>query len=169
MKKLTIASVVLLCLTSHAQAAKEPLKEVSQIVEIPNMSQKQIFDASKIWVAQNFKSANAVVQYEDVSTGAIVGKGSMDYPCVGAWDCMAHADHKVLFTVKIDTKDNKARLTFNDLLLKTKTQAIGTSVIAGNEFPIYVSKDKEKIEDGFKKVISRYASEVKQAPSDSNW
>lgn len=169
MKKLTIASIVLVCSASHVQAASDPSREVSQIVEIPNMQQKQIYDASKIWIAKSFKSANSVIQYEDASTGTIVGKGSMDFPCSSNWDCMAHANENIFFTLKIDTKENKARLTFSDLLVKTGRKVVGSSVIQGNEVPVYIRKDKEKIESGLKKLIQQYEVEIKQAPSDSNW
>ena len=169
MKKVTVASIMLLSFAGYAQAASDLSREVSQIVEMPNMQQKQIYDASKIWIAKNFKSANSVIQYEDASTGTIVGKGSMDFPCSSNWDCMAHANENIFFTLKIDTKENKARLTFSDLLVKTGRKVVGSSVIPGNEVPVYVRKDKEKIEDGLKKLIQKYEVEVKQTPSDSDW
>jgi hypothetical protein len=150
-------------------AAKEPLKEVSEIVEIPNMAQKQIFDAAKIWMAQSFKSSNSVIQYEDQNTGTIVGKGNMKYPCKGAWNCLANEKNLVLFTVKIDTKDNKARVTFNDLLLKTATTINAGIVIQGYEVGIYVPKDKENIENGLKEVIQKFKSDVQKNPAYNDW
>lgn len=164
--------ILLMCFfvfSGQSNAAKEPLREVVDVVELPNMSQKQIFDASKIWMAQSFKSANDVVQYEDVSTGTIIGKGNMQYPCKGTWNCLANVDNRVFFTLKIDTKDNKARLTFNDLKLKMPTKANGGVLIKGYEVEIYVPKDKENIEQGLKDVINQYKNEIQTTSLDSDW
>ena len=150
-----------------AYAEKVPLSEVVEVVEVAGMTQKQIFDSSKIWMAKAFKSSNAVIQYEDVSTGTIIGKGNMDYPCSGFWNCAAHSSSKILFTLKIDTKDNKARLTFNDLLLKTAPDPkIG---LKGYEVKIYVEKDKELIEKGIKDIVAIYSQDIQTTASDSDW
>ncbi|MCE6007564.1 DUF4468 domain-containing protein [Acinetobacter soli] len=167
MKRILIASVLTFAITGAF--AGEPLKEVSEVVELPNMAQKQIYDASKIWMAKAFKSANSVIQYEDASTGTIIGKGNMQYPCSGTWNCLAHADHLILFTVKVDTKDNKARVTFNDLLLKTKTNVNAGIVAKGYEVGIYVPKDKETVEAGLKEVISKYKQDIQSQKNDDNW
>lgn len=148
-------------------AAKEPLQEVSQVVELPDLSQKQIFDSSKIWVAKTFKSANSVIQYEDSATGTIIGKGNMPYPCSNAWKCLAFSNQIVLFTLKIDTKDNKARVTFNDLRTKSTQPSTNTFVKAGQELPIYT--DKEGIAEGIKAVISEYEVEIRKNQSDADW
>ncbi|MCE1272438.1 MAG: DUF4468 domain-containing protein [Acinetobacter sp.] len=158
-----------LLFTTSAFAANEPLNEVSEVVEIPDMTQKAIYDGTKIWMAKSFKSSNAVIQYEDASTGSIIGKGNMKYPCKGTWNCLAHAESLILFTVKVDTKDNKARVTFNDLLLKVKGNVNGGVIIPGYEVPIAVAKDKEIIEAGLKDVIQRYKQDIQNQKNDSNW
>lgn len=166
MKKILFA---ILFATTSVFAANEPLKEVSEVVEIPDMTQKAIYDGTKIWMAKSFKSSNAVIQYEDASTGSIIGKGNMKYPCKGTWNCLAHAESLILFTVKVDTKDNKARVTFNDLLLKTNTTINGGIVNKGYEVGIYVPKDKEILESGIKDVIQRYKQDIQNQKNDTNW
>lgn len=155
--------------SSYAFSANEPLKEVSEVVELPELSQKQIFDASKIWIAKSFKSSNAVIQYEDISTGTIIGKGNMQYPCKGTWNCLANSENLILFTVKVDTKDNKARITFNDLLLKTRTIANAGIVVKGAEYEIRVPKDKENVENGLKEVIYKFKQDIQSQKLDTDW
>jgi len=36
-----------------------------RIVEAPGYSKKQIFNGTKIWIAENFRSAKAVLEYEN--------------------------------------------------------------------------------------------------------
>lgn len=148
-------------------ASAEPLKEVSEIVEIPDLTQKQIFDSSKIWIAQKFNSSNDVIQYEDSNTGTIIGKGNMKYPCSNAWKCAAFSNQIILFTLKIDTKDNKARLTFSDLRSKSTQPKQKSFVKPGTELEIYT--DKDNVANGIKKVIEEFGVDIKKSPSNSNW
>lgn len=164
-----ILSVFLLLLSNLSFAAKEPLKEVSEVVELPNIPQKQIFDAAKIWMAQSFKSSNSVIQYEDAATGTIIGKGNMKYPCKGAWNCVANENNLVLFTVKIDTKDNKARVIFNDLKLRMPATATGTSLLNAYEIDISLERDKENIKNGLTDVIGKFKESVQNNQTDKDW
>lgn len=164
-----ILSIILLLCSSLSFAAKEPLSEVVEIVELPNFTQKQIFDSAKIWMAQSFKSSNSVIQYEDITTGTIVGKGNMQYPCKGTWNCLAHENYLVFFTVKIDTKDNKARILFNDLKLKIPATVTGTTVIKSMDVDIHVEKDKEIIKNGLIEVIKQFKDSVQKNQVDNNW
>lgn len=167
MKKILFGTILTFAATNTF--ANEPLKEVSEVVELPNMAQKQIYDASKIWMAKAFKSSNAVIQYEDTSTGTIIGKGNMQYPCKGTWNCLANSENLILFTVKVDTKDNKARVTFNDLLLKTRTIANAGIVVKGAEYEIRVPKDKETVENGLKEVIYKFKQDIQSQKLDTDW
>lgn len=153
----------------NVYADNAPLTEVTQIVEFPEIKQKQIYDSSKIWMAKAFNSANSVVQYEDSTTGTIIGKGNMKYPCKGVMNCMAKGEFRVLFTLKIDTKDGKARLTFNDLLLKTSGVSNSAIRVKSIEVPINDSVDKENIENGLKAVIDKYKTEVLDFKANNDW
>lgn len=168
MKKI-ILSAFLIFLSGLSFAAREPLKEVVEIIDISNTNQKQIYDAAKIWMAQSFKSSNSVIQYEDANTGTIIGKGNMKYPCVGAWNCLAHENYLVLFTVKIDTKDNKARLSFSDLKLRVPSSTVGTSVIKPFEIDITSEKDKENIEKEFKDIASQFQTSISKYQINNDW
>ncbi len=88
--------------------------EVSNVYEVPGKTQAQIFNGAKEWIALNFKSANDVIQSADKDTGTIIAKGNTTYQCNGVGDCLLNlADSTLEFTLKIDTKDEKARLTFS--------------------------------------------------------
>lgn len=95
-------------------------KGYSEIVDLKNNNQDAIFEDSKIWIAKKFVSANNVIQYADKSSGRIIGKGSI-----------AYTSTKAEFTLEIEVKDNKARLTFSDI-----HQAV-------NNYPIYDEKSKK--------------------------
>lgn len=173
MKKIILAGIfsftMVGCVAPAAYQKVETLNEVSRVVDINGHSQKQIFDASKIWIAKNFKSANDVIQYADVTTGTIVGKGSMQYPCVGAMDCMANGKDFVIFTIKIDTKDNKARVLFNDLTWKKLPNASGGIVTPGGEYPLNMAQPRKVVEAKLNSLIDQYKIDIVNQKSDSNW
>lgn len=173
MKKILLAGVISFamvgCVAPAAYQKVESLNEVSQVVEVNGHTQKQIFDASKIWMAKNFKSANDVIQYSDLSTGTIVGKGSMQYPCSGAMDCMANAKDLVTFTIKIDTKDNRARVSFNDLIWKKLPSASGGIVTPGGEYPLNMAQPRKVVETKLNSLIEQYKVDIVNQKSDSNW
>lgn len=109
---------VLLLAICFMASAVVTAAEVSNVYEISGKNQSQIFNGAKEWIALNFKSANDVIQSEDKDTGTIIAKGSTIYQCNGVGDCLMNlADSNLEFTLKIDTKDEKARLTFSQFNL----------------------------------------------------
>jgi hypothetical protein len=83
-----------------------------QVYEVPGATKDQIFSTSRIWIAEHFNSAKAVIEYENKDDGVIVGNGFIPCPwstfqCIGNW--------RVGFTMRIDMKEEKFRLTFSNL------------------------------------------------------
>jgi hypothetical protein len=87
---------------------------IIKIFDAPGYSKNQIFDGAKIWISENFRSAKAVLEYENKETGTIIGNGNIPFPCQG-WKCMGTGGWKVSFSMRTDIKDQKFRLTFTNL------------------------------------------------------
>ena len=87
-----------------------------RVVEARGYSKEQIFHGTKIWITENFKSEKAVLEYENKDTGTLIGNGIISYPCSGL-ECMVKADWKVPFTMRVDIKDQKFRMTFSNVHL----------------------------------------------------
>ncbi len=109
---------LLLLLTSCAGLEPVPDSErtFEGVFEAPGFTKDQIFTATRIWIAENFRSAKAVVEYENKEEGTLIGNGVISYPCNGI-DCIAKGNWKVPFTMRVDMKDQKFRLTFSNLRL----------------------------------------------------
>lgn len=113
---LTVA-VIALSGCAAMQPVAETEKTLEIITEAPDFTKDQIFTGSKVWIAENFKSAKSVIEYENKEDGVIIGNGSTSYPCTGM-ECLqagAATDWKLNFTMRIDAKDNKFRTTFTNL------------------------------------------------------
>lgn len=120
MKFLPVASVVF---ALSGCAALQPVAEADKTIEIvteaPNFTKDQIFTGSKVWIAENFKSAKSVIEYENKEEGVIIGNGTTSYPCTGM-ECLqagAATDWKLQFTMRLDAKDGKFRTTFTNLAI----------------------------------------------------
>jgi hypothetical protein len=114
-----IAIVVSLTGCAAMQPVSEADKNIEFITEAQNFTKDQIFTGSKVWIAENFKSAKAVIEYENKEEGVIIGNGSTSYPCSGM-ECLqagAATDWKLNFTMRIDAKDNKFRTTFTNFTI----------------------------------------------------
>lgn len=78
----------------------------------------KIFSVSKQWLAENFRSAKAVLEYENAEEGTVIGNASIPYACadLSTWTCSTQARVlKIAFTMRMDAKDNRFRLQYSNL------------------------------------------------------
>lgn len=161
MKKL-----ITLCLTLLLTACVTPMTEVpvaervtvrEYVLETPGRSKDEIFTATKIWLAETFASAKAVTEDADKEAGRIIGNGSMSYPCrdkcewAGIW--------KLKFTMRIDMKDGKLKVTYTNI--KTFTYAA--------EWDHQVKEDQQNIEQSFADLSKSLQSYVLKEKQNANW
>lgn len=175
MKKLFIAGVVGFglmvggCATLPTPTDKK-MDDLTEIIDVPNKTKDQIFEGSKIWIAQSFKSANNVIQYADKDTGSIIGKGNIQYPCDGFIDCGAFGKDIVNFTIKIDIKNDKARVVISDIKRTNLTYVQGGyNANLGRESPINIVEHQQKITVKLKNVVDQYKVAITSSNANDNW
>lgn len=158
-----------------ASEAKRPAplteeeRTVVQVYEAPGFTKEQLFVASRMWIAQNFKSAKAVIEYESKDEGTIIGNGNMTYPCGGGFSCMLKADWRVPFTMKVETKDGKVRLTFTNIHLAWPASYRSGISSPAADFPVRDRADLEKIKPELLKFGAQIVTSVGQLKSNDNW
>lgn len=177
-KLLAVASVGLLftgCATMVPESAPENLTRYERVIDIPNTNKKEIFEGSKQWFAKSFKNSNSVIKYENLETGSIIGKGNMPYGCdMGEVACALletdRSKRTLEFTVKVDAKDNRARVIFEDLVRTTpggltsagmRTPATTTNIRLQSE----VTQVKNMLDD----TIDSLADDIKTTTSSADW
>lgn len=172
MKKLLAAASVGVLLTgcSTMELSENPLNQYQKIVEIPNTSQDQIYDGSKQWFAKNFHDSNSVIKYDNAEKGSIIGKGNMKFECLGdVVSCYGASNDSLRFTVKVDSKDNRARVSFEDLILHTPS-----SVTSGIRSPEVNMTPKFEYQIRSVKVmldntVDSLSGDVKQTVGSEDW
>jgi len=74
MKQILIMIFVFLAGCAGLQPIADADRTFERIVEAPGYSKEQIFNGTKIWIAENFKSAKAVLEYENKDAGTIIAQ-----------------------------------------------------------------------------------------------
>jgi len=169
MKLILIMIVVFLTGCAGLQPIADADRTFERIVEAPGYSKEQIFNGTKIWIAENFKSAKAVLEYENKDAGTIIGNGIISYPCSGL-DCIAKADWKVPFTMRVDIKDQKFRLTFSNLHLSwppSYNRTFGAQ--AGHDGPISTQSDLDAVKPELLKFGDQILASLGKEKSKKDW
>jgi hypothetical protein len=96
------------------QDARQSDLTITRVVQAPDYTKAEIYAATKIWIAQNFNSAKAVIELDDRDRGQIIGNSILPYPCSGM-DCVAKEGWKVRVTMRVDMKDGRFKITFSNL------------------------------------------------------
>ena len=168
MKSLLIAGVlgfglvVSGCITmpDSKEITDNAYKGYSEVVDLNGANQDAIFESSKVWIARKFVSANNVIQYADKNSGRIIGKGNFALKCpedVKGMNCIAYTSTKAEFTLEIEIKNNKARLTFSDI-----HQAV-------NNYPIFEEKSKKVLNEQLQELTRDYKISVLSSKNSSEW
>ena len=128
MKTLKIISIIAVTALT-ACAGMKPINEsdrtFSRVVEVEGSSKTEIYSGTKIWLAEHFNSAEAVIDHDNEKDGVIIGNGIIDYPCQPS-SCFGTSHWGVSFKIKTEIKENRFKLTFTNVNIR-----IPASVNAG--------------------------------------
>jgi len=127
MNKILLAALIL-TLSGCKTLASIPAYDApppSRVVEVPNASASEIYEGSRQWIAENFRSANNVIQYQDTATNTVIGNGiSGSMICTNFMTDKAYLkppctplNTTANFTLKIEAKDGRMRLSVPNVSL----------------------------------------------------
>jgi len=157
MKKLIIAFlvVVLLGCASSPRIVSYEDRIIQKIIEVEK-PKDVLFSLSMDWIAKNFNSAKAVIEYQDMTTGRIVGKAVMPVKYGMGVPMNTH------FTLTIEVKDNKVRASVEDAYVVVSVAGHSSQQILDNEFTI-----NECLRPAAEKMFSNL--EAALSSKSSNW
>jgi hypothetical protein len=119
------------CMTQQPITKEEGT--VSETVETPGINAADIYTKINLWFVEAFNSAESVIQYSDKEQGVIKGKGNF------ATTFMTPI--RVFFTITVEIKDEKYRLSFSDPYFQNTTTTNMSPTI--NTYPL----DKRLLEE----------------------
>lgn len=128
-----------------------------QIVkEIPGCSKMQIFEQAKLWLSTYFSSDLDVIQYSDRYKGVVLGQTYIPFARPKKFGRDDRFEFR--FKVKIDTKDNKVRVTFSDMYIYG---VFGVGQI--------FKEDMEEVRPKLEKSVDTLAASFVKPAEDENW
>ena len=113
----------------------------SEVVQVENTPAKELYARAKLFVAEKYKSAPDVIKLDDPEDGILLVKGFMKVPFHGTDPI------DVWFTMKIETKDNRFRVSAYDFAFSSKGGVYNGVYIRGqNQQPLdngygYITKE----------------------------
>lgn len=140
-------------------------RTIQKVYDVPGMTKDRIYDKSRIWIAKNFRSSKAVIEYENKETGVIVGNGITNYPVSGFMSAVAHEGWQVRFNMKEDMKDNKIRVTYENLtLLLPASKYSGPA-----EVPVSSQSDIDALRSVLLSFSDQMVQYVRSSKDTDNW
>ena len=110
------AATLVLVGCASAMPVEDADRTIEVVQEVPGISKDQIFNATKVWVAGNFRSAKQIIEYENREEGTLIGNASIPFPCSGI-GCTGNDDWHMPFTMRVDMKDGRFRIGFTNVRL----------------------------------------------------
>lgn len=173
MKKYVAFSLLVLlsplCTTTAYAEKGDVITELKQVVEFSDINKNSLYSASKQWIATSFKSANSVIQMDDKEEGVLIGKGNIDYPCTGnSWQCGGLSGAFIKFTIKIETKDNKARVTFSDIMHYDPNVIIDKKPFETQVKQLTKYDNLTAVRNKFDEIVKDYTASIEKIHSTDN-
>ena len=110
------------CATTPALAGGDAVREVQYVVEITGKKQNEIYNETKLWVAENFTSAKAVIDYEDPMNGILICNGVLSDIKLESGLIAIYLSAS--FKMKTEAKDGKVRFTFNNFKMTNRNSDV---------------------------------------------
>ena len=130
---------------------------IQRVIELQDQNKEALFTKSMEWFSTSFKSSKSVIDYSDIETGIIMGNGSMNYGGI------LTSTYEVLFSIKVDVKDNRSRITLSNFNLRIPASKYMGAV----EAPMVV-RDFEKVRPKLEALATNYTEYINKN-TDSDW
>lgn len=167
MKRFFIA--LMLCFISVTCFSQE-IKVISdtfptyQGVVTTKIPAKDLYTKAKLWIAENFKSANDVIQLDSPETGSIICKGIYVQNAGTLTEFRGH------FTFKIEAKDNRFRYTITVTDIRSGTKDVSSYQYFIDHFEgRYARKFDEEFKAVLKQWILKIANATTNNSTDDDW
>ena len=160
--------VILTGLCVFSGCAHRPLPKetttMQKVYEFPGLKKDDLFEKTKMWVAQTFVSAKSVIEYENKEAGIIIGNGNQDF------DSSVYRDNNINYNIKIEVKDAKIRVSYDNFTVRKYTK----NILSGQRFLQYEGSvndknDLEDIKDQLSEISNLLSQYILGSSKSDNW
>lgn len=116
----------------------------SEVIQISDKSGGEIYEGSRQWIAETFRSANAVIEYESRDTMTVIGNGASSKPVACVSFGVINLDYNsaclhpasMRYTFKVEAKDGRMRVSVPRIILVRDAYANSGTIRPGFEMPV---------------------------------
>jgi hypothetical protein len=140
------------CMTMPAPADQSDYAGFEYVTNVEGLKKDALYEGVKLWVAENFRSAKQVLDFENKDQGIIICNGVI--PNIVLDTGMIKMPQQAAFKMKVEVKDDKMRLSFtqyqiigrtNDSLFKDEVAQIRAQLSKfGDSIAIYLKNPRDK-------------------------
>ena len=115
MRKFILSLIGLLFIGCVSMSNLKPIdtnKQFQKTIENIDLSKSEIFKKTLQWLAKSYNDSKEVIEFKDESSGKIIGRGSGSV--VFNLTAIAPIIVNIRYTLTIEIKDNRARMTFSN-------------------------------------------------------
>lgn len=167
MKTKNLIGIVIFSIAVFVTGCAQPQLPSDQRVYVEviehNQKSKEAYELSKMWLANTFRDSKAVIEYDNIEKGTVIGKGIL--PNVG-YGMGASMDTS--FTLEINVKDNKSRIMLNNIMLIPDTSNPYLRGMKPFELWNQEQLDTFKL-DANTRLISDYKKYLSNGDKKSDW
>jgi hypothetical protein len=154
---ISIFSLLVLFNCSATMFEKTPPELLSNdfeyIIELDSISKEQAFSRGKLWIAESYNSAESVITYEDLESGALKGTA------IGsALTEVDYFERSFKYSLSIYCKENKTKLVFSNVQTFDYKGVTGLSMSAMTHY--------RAIKSYFDDLANNYSAFMKDESSD---
>ncbi len=161
---LLVISVMLLgifeaCVPAHA--VEKSKIEKSLFISIKGVKKDIIFEKTKQWIASNFRSAKAVIEYDNKEEGTIIGNTILSTVCEPIpLNTISNCNYIV--SMRVDIKDEKIRIKFFNVQY--------SAYINNQKYEGELSdKTYDEYENQITSLVNSLTNYIKNTNKNSNW
>lgn len=155
MRKFLLLCTLMIVLTIKAQDTNLNPYTFTEVVKVESKNANDIYYQAKIWMADTYKSAKDVIQFDDSTNHTIVGKGLLKYNSK-IFAGGAAISGTISYTIKIMAKDGRYKYEFTDFIHQPNDRSTSFGVILETDNPklkIGTEKWRIKVYKELKEVI----------------
>ena len=160
MKKLLTTLFVVLPYLVHAQLPNRDGKVFYEYVDTCNLTKEQLYNKTKLWLANTFNDSKSVIEVDDKDAGQIVGKGNFN---ITYTYLMTTVTTTIFFTIKIDIKDDKYRLQLYNFLIKaTSGERLPLEDWNNGKYKAQAKRLLPPVDENVKHLFNDYKSSINE-------
>jgi hypothetical protein len=130
--------------------------EYQEVVPIDSLTKDEIYNRAKRMFSKMFKDSRDVLELDDKEAGTLIGNGNTEILWKTDGILGMVVSIRLWFTVTIDVKDGKYRVTLNNFENETDAFRSGSTYVKGTRYPIEqafpISGEVQKIQRGMKEA-----------------